>query len=92
MTIWIIFIGFMILSWVVSMVLKSKFKKYSKIPIDNGMTGKEVAERMLRDNGIYDVKIVSVQGHLTDHYNPADKTINLSQDVYNGRHISAAAV
>jgi hypothetical protein len=92
MTIWIIFIGFMILSWVVSMVLKSKFKKYSKIPVDNGMTGKEVAERMLRDNGIYDVKIVSVQGHLTDHYNPADKTINLSQDVYNGRHISAAAV
>jgi hypothetical protein len=74
------------------MVLKSKFKKYSKIPVDNGMTGKEVAERMLRDNGIYDVKIVSVQGHLTDHYNPADKTINLSQDVYNGRHISAAAV
>ena len=92
MTIWIIFIGFMILSWVVSIVLKSKFKKYSKLPIDNGMTGKEVAERMLRDNGIYDVKIVSVQGHLTDHYNPADKTINLSQDVYNGRHISAAAV
>ncbi len=92
MTIWIFFIGFVILSWVVSMVLKSKFKKYSKIPIDNGMSGKEVAERMLRDNGIYDVKIVSVQGHLTDHYNPADKTINLSQDVYNGRHISAAAV
>ncbi len=92
MTIWIIFIGFMILSWVISMVLKSKFKKYSKIPIDNGMTGKEVAERMLRDNGIYDVRIVSVQGHLSDHYNPTDKTINLSQDVYNGRHISAAAV
>jgi len=92
MTIWILFIGFMILSWVVSMVLKSKFKKYSKILIDNGMSGKEVAERMLRDNGIYDVKVVSVQGHLTDHYNPADKTINLSQDVYNGRHISAAAV
>jgi Zn-dependent membrane protease YugP len=92
MTIWIFFIGFMILSWVVSMVLKSKFKKYSKILIDNGMTGKEVAERMLRDNGIYDVKVVSVQGHLTDHYNPTDKTINLSQEVYNGRHISAAAV
>ncbi len=92
MTIWILFIGFMILSWVISMVLKSKFKKYSKILIDNGMSGKEVAERMLRDNGIYDVKVVSVQGHLTDHYNPADKTINLSQDVYNGRHISAAAV
>ncbi len=92
MTIWILFIGFMILSWIVSMVLKSKFKKYSKILIDNGMTGREVAERMLRDNGIYDVKVVSVQGHLTDHYNPTDKTINLSQEVYNGRHISAAAV
>ena len=92
MTIWILFIGFMILSWVVSMVLKSKFKKYSKILIDNGMSGREVAERMLRDNGIYDVKVVSIPGHLTDHYNPADKTINLSQEVYNGRHISAAAV
>lgn len=92
MTIWILFIGFMILSWIVSMVLKSKFKKYSKILIDNGMTGREVAERMLRDNGIYDVKVVCVQGHLTDHYNPTDKTINLSQEVYNGRHISAAAV
>ena len=92
MTIWILFIGFMILSWVVSWVLKSKFKKYSKILVDNGMSGREVAERMLRDHGIYDVKVVSVQGHLTDHYNPANKTINLSNDVYNGRHISAAAV
>jgi hypothetical protein len=92
MTIWILFIGFMILSWVVSMVLKSKFKKYSKILVDNGMSGKDVAERMLRDQGINDVRVISVQGHLTDHYNPADKTINLSQEVYNGRHISAAAV
>ena len=92
MNIWIIFIGFMILSWVVSMMLKSKFKKYSKILVDNGMSGRDVAERMLRDQGISDVSVVSVQGHLTDHYNPANKTINLSQDVYNGRHISAAAV
>ncbi len=92
MTIWILFIGFMILSWVVSAVLKSKFKKYSKILVDNGMTGREVAERMLRDNGIYDVKVTSVRGHLTDHYNPVNKTINLSEEVYNGRHISAAAV
>lgn len=92
MTIWIVFIGFMILSWIVSKILKSKFKKYSKIQLDNGMSGKDVAERMLRDHGITDVRVVSVQGHLTDHYNPADKTINLSQDVYNGRHISAAAV
>ena len=89
---WVIFIGFMILSWVVSLVLKSKFKKYSKIPLENGMSGKEVAEKMLRDNGIYDVKIESVSGQLTDHYNPVNKTINLSQDVYNGRSIASAAV
>jgi len=92
MSIWIIFIGFMILSLVVSQVLKSKFNKYSKIPLDNGMSGREVAEKMLRDNGIYDVKIGSVEGQLTDHYNPADKTINLSQEVYSGRSISSAAV
>lgn len=92
MGIWVIFIGFMILSWIVSMVLKSKFKKYSKIPVDNGMTGRDVAERMLRDNGIMDVRILSVQGQLTDHYNPENKTINLSPDVYNGRSISSAAV
>jgi Zn-dependent membrane protease YugP len=92
MTIWIFFIGFMILSWIVSMVLKSKFTKYSKVLLDNGMSGREVAERMLRDNGIMDVKIVSVEGQLTDHYNPADRTINLSTDVYSGRNISAAAV
>ena len=92
MNIWIIFIGFMILSWIVSMVLKSKFNKYSKIPVDNGMSGRDVAERMLRDHGITDVRVESVQGQLTDHYNPVDKTINLSQDVYNGRSISSAAV
>jgi Zn-dependent membrane protease YugP len=90
--IWAIFIGFMLLSWVVSLVLKSKFKKYSKISLENGMSGKEVAEKMLRDNGIYDVKIECVPGQLTDHYNPVNKTINLSQDVYNGRSISSAAV
>lgn len=92
MNIWVIFIGFMILSWIVSMTLKSKFRKYSKVAVDNGMSGREVAEKMLRDNGIYDVKVISVQGHLTDHYNPLDKTVNLSPDVYNGRSISAAAV
>jgi len=92
MNIWIIFIGFMVLSWIVSMTLKSKFKRYSRIPIDNGMSGKDVAERMLHDNGIYDVRVESVQGHLTDHYNPQTKTINLSHEVYNGRSISAAAV
>jgi uncharacterized protein len=92
MNIWLIFIVFMILSWIVSAMLKSKFRKYSKIPIDNGMSGKEIAEKMLRDNGIYDVKVESVQGQLTDHYNPDKKTINLSQDVYNTRSIAAAAV
>lgn len=90
--IWVIFIGTMILSWIVSMTLKSKFKKYSKIPIENGMSGKEIAEKMLRDNGIYDVKVESVQGQLTDHYNPLTKTINLSQEVFNGRSVAAAAV
>lgn len=90
--IWVIFLGFMILSWIISMVLKSKFKKYSKIPIENGMTGKEIAEKMLRDNGIYDVKIECVPGQLTDHYNPINKSINLSQEVYHGRSVAAAAV
>ena len=74
------------------MVLKSKFKKYSKIPVDNGMSGRDVAERMLRDHGINDVRVESVEGQLTDHYNPVDKTINLSHEVFNGRNISAAAV
>jgi len=90
--IWIIFIGFMILSWIVSMTMNSKFKRYSKIPVDNGMSGKEVAEKMLRDSGIYDVKVESVPGHLSDHYNPETKVVNLSQDVYNGRSIAAVAV
>ena len=66
---WIIFIGFALLSWLVSSRLKNKFEKYSKIPMPNGMTGKDVAEKMLRDNGIYDVKVISTPGHLTDHSN-----------------------
>jgi len=92
MNIWIFFIGFMILSLIVSQVLKSKFKKYSKILLDNGMSGRDVAERMLRDQGISGVKVECVPGQLTDHYNPVDRTINLSPDVYNGRNISSAAV
>ncbi|WP_068474749.1 zinc metallopeptidase [Saccharicrinis aurantiacus] len=88
----IIFIGFLILSWSVSSKLKSKFKKYSKVRLNYGLTGRDVAEKMLRDNGIHDVKIVSVGGQLTDHYNPANKTVNLSPDVYNGNSVSAAAV
>ena len=82
----------MIIGGIVSSKLKSKFKKYSEIKILSDMSGKEIAEKMLTDNGITDVKIVSVSGKLTDHYNPIDKTINLSIDVYQGRHVSAAAV
>jgi Zn-dependent membrane protease YugP len=72
--------------------LKSKFKQYSEIGLRNGLSGKEIAEKMLRDNNIFDVRIVSVEGQLTDHYNPSDKTVNLSPDVYQGRSVSAAAV
>lgn len=90
--IWIIVIGFALASWLVSYRLKSKFKAYSLIPIANGMSGKEVVEKMLRDNMIYDVKIQSVDGQLTDHYNPTDKTINLSEEVYFGTNVAAAAV
>jgi Predicted Zn-dependent protease len=89
---WVIFIGFALLSWLVSSRLQSKFKKYSKIPLPNGMTGKDVAEKMLRDNGISDVKVISTKGHLTDHYNPADHTVNLSESVYYSNSIAAAAV
>ena len=85
-------IGFMIVGGIVSSKLKSKFKKYSNIAISSGMSGKEIAEKMLTDNGINDVKVISVPGKLTDHYNPLDKTVNLSPDVYQGRHVSAAAV
>jgi uncharacterized protein len=72
--------------------LKSKFKQYSEIGLQNGLSGKEIAEKMLRDNNIFDVRIMSVEGQLTDHYNPSDKTVNLSPDVYQGRSVSAAAV
>ena len=85
----LVFVG---ISMLVSMVLKSKFSAYSKIGLANGMTGKQVAEKMLRDNGIYDVQVVSVQGFLSDHYNPANKTVNLSPEVYQGSSIAAAAV
>lgn len=91
-TYWIIFIVFMLLSWIVSARLKSKFRKYSKVALGNGLTGADVAERMLRENGIADVTVHSVQGELTDHYNPAKKTINLSREVYSGNSVAAAAV
>ncbi|SMO51740.1 hypothetical protein SAMN06265379_102161 [Saccharicrinis carchari] len=87
-----IFGVFLLLSWAVSSTLKSKFKKYAKIPMAYGMTGKDVAEKMLRDNDIHDVKVVSVPGQLTDHYNPANKTVNLSPEVYRGYGVSSAAV
>ncbi|HEX2921088.1 MAG TPA: zinc metallopeptidase [Bacteroidales bacterium] len=88
----LLFVIIMVASLIVSQTLKYKFKKYSKVALDNGMSGKDIAERMLRANGINDVRVVSVQGQLTDHYNPADKTINLSPSVYDGRSIAAAAV
>lgn len=90
--IWVIFIGFTVISWLISHQLKSRFQKYSKIPTANGMTGRDVVEKMLRDNGVTGVKIGSVEGMLTDHYNPVNKTINLSRDVYYGNSIAAAAV
>ena len=88
----IIFLFFLIASWVVSSQLKSRFKKYSKTPLDSNLSGKEVAEKMLHDNGIYDVKVLPSRGQLSDHYNPANKTVNLSENVYHGRNVAAAAV
>ena len=88
---WIIFIGFALLSYLVSARLKSKFENYSQIPLPNGMTGRDVAEKMLRDNGIY-VRVTCTPGHLTDHYNPADQTVNLSESVFYNCSIAAAAV
>tara|TARA_R110000751_G_scaffold92941_1_gene181647 strand:+ start:3022 stop:3717 length:696 start_codon:yes stop_codon:yes gene_type:complete len=81
-----------LVSWLVSNKLKSKFKEYSQIHLQNGMSGAEIARKMLSDNGIHDVKVISVQGQLTDHYNPANKTVNLSEAVYNQRNAAAAAV
>jgi len=87
---WIIFGSVAILSWLVSANLQSKFKKYSKTPL--GMNGRDVAIKMLHDNGIYDVQVISTRGHLTDHYNPATKTVNLSESVYQQHSVAAAAV
>ena len=89
---WILFIGIMVLGLIVQGVLQSKFSKYSKVPLPNGMSGAEVAIKMLNDNGIYDVKVVPAQGMLTDHYNPATKTVALSEGVYSSRSVAAAAV
>ena len=85
----LLFIG---ISMIVSLILKSRFAAYSKIPLSARLSGKEVAEKMLRENGIYDVKVVSVQGFLSDHYNPLNKTINLSPEVFNNYSVAAAAI
>ena len=88
----ILFIVIAVISFLVQARFKSKFKKYSETPLASGLTGRDVAEKMLRDNGIYDVQIRSVEGSLSDHYNPGDRTVNLSPEVYHGRSIAAAAV
>lgn len=90
--IWIIFIVFAIVSWLISHQLKRRFEEYSKIPTSNGMSGRDVAEKMLRDNNVQGVSIGSVSGQLSDHYNPVNKTINLSEEVYFGRNVASAAV
>lgn len=82
----------MLASFLVQNMLQRRFEKYSKVPLTNGMTGAEVARKMMNDNGIYDVKVECIPGMLTDHYNPAIKTVNLSQAVYSGRSVAAAAV
>lgn len=89
---WIIFIGIMLVSMIVQWRFKSKFKKYAEMPLSSGMSGRDVAQKMLNDHGIHDVDIISAEGQLSDHYNPANRTVNLSPDVYNGRSIAAAAV
>lgn len=88
----IVSVLFMVIGMAVQYRLKSKFEKYSHVPTSSGLSGAEVAKKMLQDNGIYDVQIISVPGKLTDHYNPADKTVNLSSAVFEGRNVSAAAV
>jgi len=81
-----------LVSWLIQRNLKSKLERYSKLRIPNGMTGKDVAQRMLRDNGIYDVTVISTDGQLTDHYNPTNKTVNLSENVYGSSNVAAAAI
>ena len=90
--IWIIMIGFMIVGSILNSRLKNKFRQYSQIQISSNLSGKDIAEKMLADHNINDVTITSVEGKLTDHYNPINKTVNLSSEVYNGKNISSAAV
>ncbi len=88
----ILMIVIAVISFVVQWRFKSKFKQYSEMPLVSGMSGRDIAEKMLKDNGIYNVQIISVEGQLTDHYNPVDRTVNLSPEVYHGRSVAAAAV
>src|SRR3982751_5370509 len=92
MIVFVFMIGLLLVGFLVQARLRSKMTEYSKYPTPNGMSGRDVAEKMLHDNGIYDVNITSVQGHLTDHYNPVDKTVNLSPEVYEGRSVMAAMI
>lgn len=92
MSIWIILIAVMVLSFIIQRVLQSKFNKYSDVPSPSGISGAEVARMMLERNGIHNVEVVSIDGRLTDHYNPSDGTINLSREVYQGRSVAACAV
>lgn len=90
--IWIVSMVFLGISLLVSSILKNKFSRYAKIALANGLSGRQIAEKMLKENGIYDVKVTSAEGFLSDHYNPLNRTVNLSPDVYNGTSVSAAAV
>ena len=89
---YVIMIAFLLISWGVTARLKSKFKQYSEVSFHGNLSGAEVAKKMLRDNGIYDVQVISVEGQLTDHYNPTERTVNLSPEVFSGRSVAAAAV
>jgi hypothetical protein len=92
MMIWIVMIAVMILSFIIQWMLKKRFREYGEMPITSGLTGAQVAQRMLLDNGIRDVSVVCVDGSLTDHYNPETRTVNLSEDVFHGRSVASAAV
>ena len=92
MMIWIVMIAVMILSFIIQWMLKKRFREYGEVPITSGLTGAQVAQRMLFDNGIRDVSVVCVDGSLTDHYNPETRTVNLSEDVFHGRSVASAAV
>ena len=92
MNIWMIMIIVMVLSFIVQQMLQNRFHKYSQVGLPNGMSGAEVAKKMLEDHGIYDVKVVPTRGMLTDHFNPQTKTVALSEGVYNSRSVAAAAV